>query len=500
MMRPGIRRRLLISMAGILFFFALVLVLLNSTILEDYYAYMEKRMLKIQSAAISKIVSETDDFTELAEKLEQLERRNSLTVSLIGSDGTPLYFTRMGLFDKPLNRQPEFKPAPIRDYRPESFSVISREELYDGSVFETQNDPKLDIKYMSIRKTLEDGSIMDIRVTLSSIERGARIASIFTVYAAVLGLVAAALWVIYFSRRFTEPLVQMNSIASSIADLDFSKKCDVRTDDEIGQLGTSINGLSEKLSAALDDLKAKNALLTQELDRERRMDKMRKEFVASVSHELRTPISVIQGYADGLRMNIAADESKRLYYSETIISEAERMNKLVGDLLELSQYESGGMKLMKSKFDLSDLVKRITERCISDALKEHLELDLPSKADAFADEKSMEQVLINYINNAIEHLSYEGNLKVSVADASDEHSWVLSVTNDGDPIPETSLPHIWDSFYRADKARYRENGRYGLGLSIIRAIQQVHNKAFGAKNLDGKVEFWAEIDKYNGQA
>ncbi len=500
MMRPGIRRRLLLSMAGILVFFALVLVALNSTVLESYYTYMEKRMLKIQTAAIEKIVADTADLNELDGKLEQLERRNSLTVSIIGADGTPIYFTRMGIFDKPIDRQPEFKPAPIRDNWMEDFSVTSREELFDGSVFETQNDPKLDIKYMSIRKTLDDGSTMDVRVTLSSIERGAQIASIFTVYATALGLIAAALWSVLFSRRFTEPLVQMNSIAGSIADLDFSRKCDVRSDDEIGQLGTSINGLSEKLSAALDDLKAKNALLTEELDRERRLDKMRKEFVANVSHELRTPISVIQGYADGLRMNIASDEAKRKYYSDTIISEAERMNRLVGNLLELSQYESGGVKLLKSQFDLVDLVQRVIERCVPDPAKEKLTLELPGSAPSFADEKSMEQVLINYINNAQEHLSAEGSIIVAVSESTDLSSWVLSVTNDGAPIPEASMPYIWDSFYRADKARNRENGRYGLGLSIVRAIQQMHNKAFGAKNLEGKVEFWAEIDKYEEEA
>ncbi|HOG52246.1 MAG TPA: HAMP domain-containing sensor histidine kinase [Bacillota bacterium] len=500
MMRPGIRRRLLLSMAGILVFFALVLVALNSTVLESYYTYMEKRMLKIQTAAVEKIVAGTEDPNELGGKLEQLERRNSLTVSIIGSDGTPIYFTRMGIFDRPIDRKPEFKPAPIRDDRMEDFSVTSREELADGSVFETQKDPKLDIRYMSIRKTLDDGSTMDVRVTLSSIERGARIASIFTIYATALGLIAAAFWSVLFSRRFTEPLVQMNSIAGSIADLDFSKKCEVRTDDEIGQLGKSINGLSEKLSAALDDLKAKNALLTDELDRERRLDRMRKEFVANVSHELRTPISVIQGYADGLRMNIASDETKRKYYCETIISEAERMNRLVGNLLELSQYESGGAKPVKSQFDLVELAQRVIEKCVPDIDKERLRLELPKSAPSFADEKGIEQVLINYINNAREHLATEGTISVAVEESADMSSWVISVTNDGAPIPEASLPYIWDSFYRADKARNRQNGRYGLGLSIVRAIQQMHGKAFGAQNLDGKVRFWAEVDRYEEEA
>jgi len=367
-------------------------------------------------------------------------------------------------------------------------------------VFELQNDQRLDIKYMTIRKIMDDGSALDIRVMLSSIERGAAIASVFTAYAAALGLLVAAVWAVLFSKRFTEPLVQMSDIAGSIAELDFSRKCKILQKDEIGHLGESINDLSEKLSAALEDLKAKNVLLQEELEHERKLDKMRKEFVANVSHELRTPISIIQGYADGLKMNIAANEERRNYYSDVIINETDRMNRLVGDLLELSQYESGGMKLAKSQFDLVDLIVKITGRCFCEKEAETVDLDLPERAEAFADERSIEQVLINYVNNAKEHLKEGGRIRISIGESEDMASWVLRVANDGEPIPESCLPFIWDSFYRADKARSRENGRYGLGLSIVRAIQAMHGRRYGALNLDGKVEFWAEVGKYEEEA
>lgn len=501
MMHPSVRRRLLVSMTCILMFFAAALVVMNSTLLESYYTFMEKRMLKNQASAIEQIIADTTDVSELDDKFERIERRHSLTISIIGPDGNPRYFTRMGLLDEPIRLQPDFIQQPTRlQPKGPNLTVLSTEQLQDGSVFELQNDARLDIKYMTIRKVLGDGSAIDIRVMLSSIERGAAIASVFTVYAAALGLFVAAVWAILFSKRFTEPLVQMSDIAGSIAELDFSRKCKIMQKDEIGHLGESINDLSEKLSAALEDLKAKNALLQEELEHERKLDKMRKEFVANVSHELRTPISIIQGYADGLKMNIAANEDKRNYYSDVIINEADRMNRLVGDLLELSQYESGGMKLVKSQFDLVDLVVRITGRCFDEKEAGLIDLDLPESADAFADERSIEQVLINYVNNAREHLKEGGRIRISIGESEDMASWLLRVINDGEPIPESCLPFIWDSFYRADKARSRENGRYGLGLSIVRAIQAMHGRRYGALNLDGKVEFWAEVEKYEEEA
>jgi len=286
----------------------------------------------------------------------------------------------------------------------------------------------------------------------------------------------------------------MSGIARDISALDFSRKCETRQQDEMGQLGTSINELSEKLSAALEDLKLKNRMLEGELERERQLDRLRKEFVANVSHELRTPISVIQGYAEALKMNIAGDEGKKEYYSGVIVDEADRMNKLVSDLLELSQYQSGGAKLDVRRFSLTELVNRIADRCVKPELRPNLKLYLPEEAEALADERRTEQVLINFLNNASEHLSEGGRIDVMVYGEEGE-PWVLEVVNDGEPIPEEAIEHIWDSFYRADKARSRNQGRYGLGLSIVRAIQEMHGMGYGAENLDGRVRFWAEVAK-----
>lgn len=488
---PSIRRRLLTSITGIVLLMGAIMILMNGTLLEGYYIFIERRMLTTQAVKIASIVEGSSDDGSLSDLLEGTERKNSLSVSIIGQDGIPRYFTRIGVMDQPFGgRVPGDKPALVQ--RTPDFSILDSVKLEDGSILELEDDIRLGVRYMTVKKQLSDGSWLDVRVMLSSIERGAAVANTFILYAVALGLVVTVIWAVSFSRKFTKPLVEMSGIAKDISDLDFSRKCETGQLDEMGQLGRSINELSEKLSASLGDLKLKNRMLEGELERERQLDRLRKEFVANVSHELRTPISVIQGYAEALKMNITKDEAKRDYYSGVIVDEAERMNKLVADLLELSQYQSGGAKLDRKRFCLTDLVRRIAERCVKPELAASLRLDLPDKAEAFADVRRTEQVLINFLNNASEHLCDGGRIDVRVL-GEDGGPWVLEVVNDGDPIPEEAIEHIWDSFYRADKARSRSLGRYGLGLSIVRAIQEMHGMRYGAENLGKRVRFWAEI-------
>lgn len=491
-MGPSIRGRLLLSITGIVLLMGAIMILMNGTLLEKYYIFMEKRMLTSQTARIAAIVESSTGNTNLSELLEGTERKNNLSVSIIGADGAPRYFTRTGVMDQPFGgRLPDDRIAPAQ--RTPNFSILGSTKLEDGSLLELQADIRLGVRYMTVKKQLSDGSWLDVRVMLSSIERGASVANTFTLYAVALGLIITVIWAVGFSRKFTKPLVEMSGIAKDISELDFSRKCETRQQDEMGQLGTSINELSEKLSAALGDLKLKNRMLEGELERERQLDKLRKEFVANVSHELRTPISVIQGYAEALKMNIAEDEGKKDYYSDVIVDEAERMNKLVTDLLELSQYQSGGAKLYRKRFSLAELVHRIAERCVKPELRLKLKLGIPAEAEAYADERRTEQVLINFLNNASEHLSEDGTIDIRVVEDEAGAAWLLEVTNDGEPVPEDALDHIWDSFYRADKARSRNQGRYGLGLSIVRAIQDMHGMRYGAENLEGRVKFWAEI-------
>ena len=138
--------------------------------------------------------------------------------------------------------------------------------------------------------------------------------------------------------------------------MDFSVKCDEESDDEIGDLATTLNFLSSTLKNTLEDLKYKNRKLKEDIEKERKLEAMRKDFVDSVSHDLKTPIGIIEGYAEGLKDGIATGESASLYL-DTIIDEAKKMSKLVSNMLELSKLEAGISNLLIERFNISDLFK-----------------------------------------------------------------------------------------------------------------------------------------------
>jgi signal transduction histidine kinase len=288
-------------------------------------------------------------------------------------------------------------------------------------------------------------------------------------------------------------------IIQNLAGLDFSETYEITTKDEIGDLGESINFLSGQLENAILELQTKNRQLEEDIEKERKIDKMRKEFVSNVSHELKTPLSLIQGYAEGLKLNVMDDEKNKQFYCEVIIDEAAKMDKLVKDLLHLSQIDSGYYKLEKTNFDLSSMIEYVVGKFkVIFADKDIAAvLDIPDNLIVNGDIIRVEQVLVNYISNALQHVDENKFIKLDVQIHLDKVR--VSVFNTGKNIPEDETELIWTSFYKIDKARTRDYGGCGLGLSIVRAIQEQHHNAYGIINKENGVEFWFELD-YDNQS
>lgn len=223
-------------------------------------------------------------------------------------------------------------------------------------------------------------------------------------------------------------------------------------------------------------------------------DQMRKEFVYSVSHELKTPLALIQGYAEGLKVNVNEDEDSKNFYCEVIMDEASKMNKLVKELLDLSQMETGYFKLGKRDFKLSDLLERLLSKYQPIFTEKNVLPRVKKQADLLvhADAVRTEQILVNYINNALDHLDASRMLIIKCEKKGEKARG--SVFNSGKAIPDESLDKVFNSFYKVDRARTRAYGGTGLGLSIVKAIQELDQNAYGVENRDHGVEFWFEID------
>ncbi|XOK59240.1 sensor histidine kinase [Paenibacillus elgii] len=309
----------------------------------------------------------------------------------------------------------------------------------------------------------------------------------FYSYFYLLAGAGALLLVLLYSRMITRPLLSLNKTAQRMAKLDFREKSGIRRSDEIGSLSDTLNFLSENLDKALSDLQTANAKLQEDIEKEKRLEQLRREFVAGVSHELKTPISLIGGYAEALQDNVG-DGKKRDRYAAVIREETSRMAGIVNDMLDLTQMETGQYRLQLNDFPLDDTVRHIAGN-----LQEHrysggktIELDLlpvTVKADRFR----IEQVLTNLLSNALRHTRDDSRLGVRMEQEPNEIRTV--VWNEGEHIPEDELAHIWDHFYRVEKSRERDSGGTGIGLAIVRQIVQLHGGQLGVRNTAGGVEF-----------
>ena len=243
---------------------------------------------------------------------------------------------------------------------------------------------------------------------------------------------------------------------------------------------------------ALSDLDPHSVYITKE-----EVDEMRKEFLSNVSHELKTPIALVQGYAEGLKECINDDPESREFYCDVIMDEAGKMNKLVKNLLTLNELEFGNEVVTMERFDLASMIHNMLRsmQVLFEQKDVKLVYDVQEPVYAWANEFKMEQVLNNYISNALNHVDGEKIIKITIQ-RQDGHVRA-GVFNTGKPIPEEDVGRIWDKFYKVDKARTREYGGSGVGLSIVKAIMESMHQQYGVINYDNGVEFWFELDDKN---
>lgn len=490
-MKTSVRTRLFWATSGLLLFFVLLSLGLTRLGLESYYLQQKENTLIAAAAALDEIYrgNPADIATELK------RNANALGAGIVITDRTgQVRYTSFGPFiHQPNSRNggPTYQLPP-----PPPHVTKSRKAIDSRTNLEMLRDADIKIDFMVIERQLNNGDILHIRQALSPISESAAVASQFMVFTGLLSILAGCCWAYFFAKRFTGPIVTLNRLAQRMALLDFSQKASIEQADEIGELGKSINHLSDQLDSAISELNEKNRQLLADVEKERKLDKMRKEFVSNVSHELKTPLSLILGYAEGLKENVAQDGQEKEYYCSVIMDEAEKMDRLVHDLLNLSQIESGFFELNPESFPLSSLLEELTQKFQPILAEKGISLELQAQLDfnVYADRLRIEQILNNYLNNAIDHVSGERRIVLAAEPATDGEHVRIVLFNSGQPIPEESLPKIWTSFYKVDKARSRERGGHGLGLSIVRAIQELQGNRFGAENLENGVRFWFDID------
>ena len=488
-MKYSIRRQMTAIFIGLFACILGAVLIINNGFLGRYYLSHKAKDLVRTYYAVDDVLQEGSltDLTVLNGIISRTERGN-IDIVVMDSGGKAVFST-LGEQDPRLSQM-------IRDVVGQDIDADTvLEQTGNFTIYRSAADSDQDnVEYLRMWGIFSDGSWFVMQSPLASIRESAALANQFLIYLGGIGIIVGGLLVWLLSRRITQPLMELTHLSQKMANLNFDAKYTSGGADEIGILGSNFNRMSEQLEKTISELKRANNQLQKDIEQKEKMEEMRNEFLGNVSHELKTPLALIQGYAEGLKEGVNDDPESREFYCEVIMDEADKMNRMVKNLLTLNQLEFGSDEVEFERFDIVGLVKGVIASCdiLIQQAGASVDFVADEKLDVWADEFKTEQVVRNYLTNAIHHVENEKRIEVRIRQNGDTAH--ISVFNSGKPIPEEDVPKLWDKFYKVDKAHTREYGGNGIGLSIVKAIMESFHQKYGVRNYDNGVEFWFELD------
>lgn len=507
-MKNSIRVKFTLIFVGLMAGVLLSMWAVNSFFLEKYYigqkvdilkdAYEYLNLYAVDKAKngesltedIQNIYGNPEEQTEASRMLRMMSDKYNTTIVLVDSMNNATF---------PSLRDGRFFAELVQQYilgrqDPDTETIVAK----DNYQIQKRYDRHSKGYYIQNWGFLEDNrTIFIMSMPIASIHESVQLSNRFLAYVGLVILAMGSLLMYFATKKVTSPILSLAALSERMSELDFEAAYTGDSQDEIGILGRSMNTLSEKLKETIGALKTANNELQRDIEEKIRIDETRKEFIANVSHELKTPIALIQGYAEGLTEGMAESPESRDYYCEVIMDEADKMNKMVKQLLTLTALEFGNDRPVMEQFDLVTLIQGVlTSAGILLQQKQARVIFEPEGAVyVWADEFKIEEVITNYLNNAMNHLEGERQIRITLEQR--EKDVKVSVFNTGQQIPQEDLEKLWTKFYKVDKARTREYGGSGIGLSIVKAIMDAHNKECGVENKEDGVSFWFTVDSSN---
>ncbi len=486
MKRHSIRKQVAVTTIVLLAVTILICLLANMLFLERIYTWEKKQglietyLLLNANAGMEEMAGE-----EFVISLENACRKNNLNMIILSERNIPLLYVGMDL---------ESLSSKLVQYR--WGYIPSRETLEqtENYVIHTTMDNRTKNNNMEMWGQLDNGYTFLFTTPMESMEESAVISNRFLTIIGVISVIIGGITAWIYSGKISKPILKLADLSEKITHLDFEEKYSGADKNEIGILGNNMNTLSESLEKTISELKTANMELQKDIQHKEEIDRQRQEFIGNVSHELKTPIALIQGYAEGLREGITEDPAGMDYYLEVICDESERMNRMVKSLMTLNELESGHNHIMVERFDLVALVRNYINNAdiLLKEQKARVVVNAPQNLYVWGDEFKVEEVLMNYFSNAIHHVGGgRPEIRISITQLTDKAR--VTVYNTGNPIPEEDMAHIWDKFYKVDKARTRAYGGSGVGLSIVKAIMNGMQQEYGVQNVEGGVQFWFEL-------
>lgn len=478
----SIKVQMFSAFVGLILAALIIIGVINYCFLDDIYLNHKKEMIFQTYQEINSMQDVSDDFSG---QLNQIALKNNLSITITSPNFDVLNTT---------SRDSMILAGRLLGYYTgwyqEKVEILEKESNY---LIQQTSDKNVRLNYLEMWGILDSGNYFIIRTPIESVNESAMISSRFLVIVGAVTILISGVIIWIWAKRFTRPITELTNISKRMTELDFDVKYSGRGYNEIDVLGDNFNLMSQELESTISELKTANNELMKDNENKTRIDEMRKDFINNVSHELKTPIALIQGYAEGLQENISDDAASREFYCEVIVDEAEKMNRMVKKLLTLTQLEFGNEQVVMERFELTGLIRGIIQS--ADILIQQKEAEVYFNEDpvyVWGDEFKVEDVVTNYLTNALNHVKYDKKIEIRIQE-EDGHIRV-SVFNTGDPIPAEELENIWIKFYKVDKARTREYGGSGIGLSIVKATMESMHQTCGVKNYENGVEFWFTLD------
>ena len=488
----SVRVKLFFTLSVVIMLIICLLIVMNSLILEGFYMFSKINTVKKEYQKINDLYNSED--VAIFSSIKDDATANNFDIMIENEDYVLLFSTNEKFTNK-INQDSDVISK---------FKIFDRQRdriLYSNDSYIIKKVTTGGFNSILLVGTLENQYKIYIQVPISAIEESVRISNNLLLIIGMVAIVVSSIAASYISKKFTKPILELNAIANKMSKLDFSQKYDLdgTDDDEINELGKSINEMSSKLEGTIRQLRNSNIALERDVEEKSKIDEMRKQFISDVSHELKTPIALIQGYAEGLVENVNVDEESKKYYAEVILDESNKMDKLVRQLLELMKLEYGKREFNNDEFDICELIKEVIRKCnvmLEEKNIKDVKFDASKKIMVYADEFYIEQAFTNYLTNAVKHVKEvngEKYIKIEVKEDIKNQKARISVFNTGENLSDENLERVWGRFYKVDESRNRADGGTGIGLSLVKAIMNNYNQKYGVENKKDGVEFYFDI-------
>ena len=474
-----------------------------------------KHMESESNVVLITVVDENDNFFDFFISSERYERFNlkiGSTIDLIGylnkdSVIVPMYINNIKLESAEENKD-EYKnfesTVKIANIKMNLTLPSIKEEriiyknLYSSNISDVEYTvteiPHTDVRQVDFIKEVASKNGLKakifVNVSLQSVGETLNVVKSFYPYFLVFSLLLALAISFVYSKTVTKPILNITNIADNMANMNFSKKLDISRKDELGKLSNSLNTLSFNLENALDKLTVANEELKEDYKRKVKQEQIRKEFIANVSHELKTPLSIIKGYAEGIKDGV--NEGERDEYINIISDEIRRMDKLILEMLWISKYDSMDIKVKKQNVDILILINDRVQTFENSLSKKELLVDIIGEFGICnIDKEKITMAFSNLFNNAVKYA--DKNSKIIIKGIMNKAKNKIELHNNCKPFTDEQLEKVWERFYRVDTSHNTEIEGTGLGLSIVKSIFDAHEINYGAYNAENGVVFWFEV-------